>query len=59
MQLQHVFFYELAETETGSSVEFKISLVYTEFQDSQGYAEKPCVKNKKLSGLRVVTPLVP
>jgi hypothetical protein len=28
--------------------EFKASLVYKiEFQDSQGYTEKPCLKNKK------------
>jgi hypothetical protein len=27
--------------------EFKASLVYREFQDSQGYTEKPCLKKKK------------
>jgi hypothetical protein len=28
--------------------EFKVSLVYkVEFQDSQGYTEKPCLKNTK------------
>jgi hypothetical protein len=27
--------------------ELKASLVYSEFQDSQGYREKPCLKNKK------------
>jgi hypothetical protein len=26
--------------------EFKASLIYSEFQDSQGYTEKPCLKNK-------------
>jgi hypothetical protein len=24
--------------------EFEVSLVYSEFQDSQGYIEKPCLK---------------
>jgi hypothetical protein len=27
--------------------EFEASLVYREFQDSQGYTEKPCLERKK------------
>ena len=27
--------------------EFEASLVYSEFQDSQGYVEKPCLKTKQ------------
>jgi hypothetical protein len=27
--------------------EFEASLVYREFQDSQGYTEKPCLKKQK------------
>ena len=30
--------------------EFKASLIYSEFQDSQGYTEKPCLKNKTDKG---------
>jgi hypothetical protein len=26
--------------------EYKASLIYSEFQDSQGFTEKPCLKNK-------------
>jgi hypothetical protein len=28
-------------------VEFEASLVYREFQDSQSYTEKPCLKTKQ------------
>ena len=31
--------------------EFEDSLVYTEFQDSQGYTEKLSIKNKTVNGL--------
>jgi hypothetical protein len=27
--------------------EFEASLVYSEFQDSQGYTKKPCLRKKK------------
>lgn len=30
----------------GSLSEFKLSLVYTEFQNSQGYIQRPHFKNK-------------
>ena len=36
------------EAEAGGSHEFKASLLYRVFQNSQGYVEKPCLK-KKLS----------
>jgi hypothetical protein len=36
---------------TGRQIsEFKASLVYSEFQDSQGYTEKPCLEKPKFYG---------
>jgi hypothetical protein len=32
--------------------ELKASLVYTEFQESQGYIMRPCLKNKQTNGVR-------
>jgi hypothetical protein len=29
--------------------EFESSLVYIEFQDSQGYTEKPCLKKERIN----------
>ena len=34
----------LGRQEAGEVSEFEASLVYSEFQDSQGYTEKPCLK---------------
>jgi hypothetical protein len=33
--------------------EFEASLVYSEFQDSQGYTEKPCLGKKKKKKLNI------
>jgi hypothetical protein len=30
--------------------EFEASLIYSEFQDSQGFTEKPCLKKKRGGG---------
>jgi hypothetical protein len=37
----------LEQHENEQSAEFEASLVYSEFQDSQGYTEKPCLEKKK------------
>jgi hypothetical protein len=37
----------------GRGRKFEASLVYSEFQDSQGYTEKPCLKKqKKVTGIK-------
>jgi hypothetical protein len=37
----HAFIPRIGEAEAGGSLEFKASLICSEFQDSQGHAEKP------------------
>lgn len=37
----------LGKQEQEDLCEFEASLIYMEFQDSQGYVESPCLKNKK------------
>jgi hypothetical protein len=44
----HAFNPSTQEAEAGVISEFKPSLIYkSEFQDSQGYTEKPCLKKPK------------
>lgn len=38
------------EAEAGEISELKASLIYSEFQDNQGYKEKPCLEKKRLGG---------
>jgi hypothetical protein len=40
----HTFNSSIQEAEEGGSLDAKASLVYKEFQDSQGFTEKPCLK---------------
>jgi len=47
----HPFNPSTQEEVTGRQItEFEASLVYREFQDSQGYTEKPYLKKKKREG---------
>ena len=39
--------FNLNMPQAGGALEFKASLVYREFQDSQGYTERPCLQGNK------------
>jgi len=43
----HTFNPSTWEAEAGGSLELEASLVYSEFQVSQRYTEKPCLNNGK------------
>jgi hypothetical protein len=43
----HTFNPSTREEEAGRFLKFEASLVYREFQDSQGYTEKPCLEKPK------------
>ena len=44
------------EAEVGDLHAFEASLVYSEFQDIQGYIEKPCLKKQKQKQKQTKTP---
>ena len=44
MVVAHAFNPSTPEAETGGCLEFKVSLVYSKFQDIQSYVEKPYLR---------------
>lgn len=45
--MAHAFNPSIYEAEADGSLELETSLVYSKFQDSQGYIEKACFGNKQ------------
>jgi hypothetical protein len=50
----HNFSPGTGKAEAGGSLIFEASLDYREFQDSQGYTEKPCLKKQKIKNIPTI-----